>query len=151
MLSEDFVDSDNFSTNQLVLRKRNCKMSSKLMLRHCENMKRTKKLRQPPTLTACQNSTKTTLIFSIFLIIFAVSGKQTFLNQALYSKFYDTLNFFGICSISNKWYFTLTIYYLILLRYMRQILTYSMLYSVNQRSIKYKAFYTPCHSNFCLH
>ena len=89
MLSEDFVDLDNFSTNQLVLRKRNCKMSSKLMLRHCENMKRTKKLRQPPTLTACQNSTKTTLIFSIFLIIFAVSGKQTFLNQALYSKCYD--------------------------------------------------------------
>ena len=88
MLSEDFVDSDNFSTNQLVLRKRNCKMSSKLMLRHCENMKRTKKLRQPPTLTACQNSTKTTLIFSIILIIFAVSGKQTFLNQALYSKYH---------------------------------------------------------------
>ena len=75
-------------------------MSSKLMLRHCENMKRTKKLRQPPTLTACQNSTKTTLIFSIFLIIFAVSGKQMFLNQALYSKFYDTLNFFGKVTIN---------------------------------------------------
>ena len=92
MLSEDCVDSDNnFSAIQLVLQNHNCKMSSKLMLRHCENMKRTKKLRQPPTLTACQNSTKTTLIFSIFLIIFAISGKQTFLNQALYSKCYNEL------------------------------------------------------------
>ena len=80
MLSEDFVDSDNFSTNQLVLQKRNCKMSSKLMLRHCENMKRTKKLRQPPTLTACQNSAKTTLIFFVFFIIFTLSGKTSISN-----------------------------------------------------------------------
>ena len=82
MLSEDCVDSDNnFSTiEELVLQKRNCKMSSKLMLRHrrCENMKRTKKFRQPTTLTGCQNSPKTTLkILSIFFIFFTLSGKQS--------------------------------------------------------------------------
>ena len=81
MLSEDCVDSDNnFSAIQVLLQKHNCKMSSKLMLRHCENMKRTKKFRQSPTLTACQNSAKTTLIFFVFFIIFTLSGKTSISN-----------------------------------------------------------------------
>ena len=98
MLSEDCVDSDNnFSTiEELVLQKRNCKMSSKLMLRHrrCENMKRTKKFRQPTTLTGCQNSPKTTLkILSIFFIFFTLSGKQSIFIPSISFKFF-TMTYF---------------------------------------------------------
>ena len=92
MLSEDCVDLDNnFSAIQLVLQNHNCKMSSKLMLRHCENMKRTKKFRQRPTLTACQNSAKTTLIFFIFFIIFTLSGKTSISNIFIFIIIFDEL------------------------------------------------------------
>ena len=71
--SEKCVNSNKFSTI-IVLQKHNCKMSSKLMLRR-ENMKRTRKFRQVQSLTACQNSAKSTLILSIFLIIVTLSGR----------------------------------------------------------------------------
>ena len=77
MLSEDCVDSNKFST--IIVQKHNCKMSSKLMLRR-ENMKRTRKFRQVQSLTACQNSAKTTLILSIFLIILTLSGRRPIQN-----------------------------------------------------------------------
>jgi hypothetical protein len=73
VLSEDSVELSNFST--ILVQKRNCKMSSKLMLRR-ENMKRTKNFRQLQSLTACQNSAKTTLILSIFFIILTLSGRS---------------------------------------------------------------------------
>ena len=73
LLSEGSVDTNEFST--IIVQKHNCKMSSKLMLRR-ENMKRTRKFRQVQSLTACQNSAKTTLILSIFLIIFTLSGRR---------------------------------------------------------------------------
>ena len=73
IVSKDCVESDKFST--IIVQKRNCKMSSKLMLRR-ENMKRTKNFRQLQSLTACQNSAKTTLILSIFLIIITLSGRR---------------------------------------------------------------------------
>ena len=73
VLHEDCVERNNFPTN--LVQKRNCKMSSKLMLRR-ENMKRTKNFRQLQSLTACQNSPETTLILSIFLIIITLSGRR---------------------------------------------------------------------------
>ena len=73
VLSQDCVEPNNFST--IIVQKRNCKMSSKLMLRR-ENMKRTKNFRQLLSLTACQNSAKTTLMLSICLIILTLSGRR---------------------------------------------------------------------------
>ena len=72
LLSEGFVDTNEFST--IIVQKRNCKMSSKLMLRR-ENMKRARKFRQVQSLTACQNSAKSTLILSILFIILNLAGK----------------------------------------------------------------------------
>ena len=74
VLHEDCVERNNFPTN--LVQKRNCKMSSKLMLRR-ENMKRTKNFRQLQSLTACQNSAKTTLILSICLIVLTLSGRRS--------------------------------------------------------------------------
>ena len=73
VLSEDCVKGNNFST--ILVQKRNCKMSSNLMLRR-ENMKRTKNFRQLQSLTACQNSAKTTLILPILLIVLTLSGRS---------------------------------------------------------------------------
>ena len=75
VLSLDCVEPNNFST--IIVQKRNCKMSSKLMLRR-ENMKRPKKFRQAQSLKACQNSAKTTSILSTFLIILALSGRHLY-------------------------------------------------------------------------
>ena len=75
IVSKDCVESDKFST--IIVQKRNCKMSSKLMLRR-ENMKRPKKFRQAQSLKACQNPAKTTSILSTFLIILALSGRHLY-------------------------------------------------------------------------
>ena len=75
IVSKDCVESDKFST--IIVQKRNCKMSSKLMLRR-ENMKRPKKFRQAQSLKACQNPAKTTSILSTFLIIVALSGRHLY-------------------------------------------------------------------------
>ena len=91
VLSKNCVNSTKIST--IMVQKSNCKMSSKLMLRR-ENMKRTKKFRQPTTLTGCQNSPKTTLkILSIFFIFFALSGKQSIFIPSISFKFF-TMTYF---------------------------------------------------------
>ena len=134
MLSEDCVDSDNnFSTiEELVLQKRNCKMSSKLMLRHrrCENMKRTKKFRQPTTLTGCQNSPKTTLkILSIFFIFFTLSGKQSIFILSISFEFFAMIPIV-LFILDLKFLIHLASYIIFTLFFLSihdNVLTYSML------------------------